>query len=387
VASVIVVLGTRPEAIKMFPVVVELRQWARVSVLSTGQHDSLLEPILKYLKLEPDFRLKVMSPGQDLSSILEKVIKGVKKVVEQCKPNLMLVQGDTTSAMGAALVAAYAKVPLFHVEAGLRTESIAAPFPEEINRRIISKVAAHHFAPTSWAKDNLLREGVAPKTVTVCGNTVIDTLAQNIDRIRKIDFSHNLRVNVPWLTSHDENVIPLLVTVHRRENLGRGLLDICDGLKRVLANNNAVRILCPVHKNPIVEETLVRELSGVKRVHLLKPLNYVDFVKLMDRSKLILTDSGGVQEEAPFLGKPVLVLRDETERPEGVLAGTAKIVGSDSRKIAEAVETLLTNEVEYQKMAKTHNPYGSGDAAKTIAKKLFDLGFLAKPICHRPPED
>jgi UDP-N-acetylglucosamine 2-epimerase (non-hydrolysing) len=367
--TVLIVFGTRPEAIKMAPVVMELMQSSllNVKVCVTAQHRHMLDQVLQLFNIRPDYDLNLMRAGQDLTDITSRVLCEMRAVFEDCKPDIVLVHGDTTTAMAAALAGYYAKVPVGHVEAGLRTNNIYSPWPEEMNRRLVSRIAAIHFAPTLSSQANLLSEGVAQNSVHVTGNTVIDALFEVVKRFE------NDRVLAQSMEKRfdfiDVSKRLILVTGHRRENFGSGFENICIALKK-LSERNDVSIVYPVHLNPNVQEPVNRLLSGSKNIHLIEPLEYLPFTYLMKRSYLILTDSGGVQEEAPSLGKPVLVMRDNTERPEAVDAGTVRLVGADTNCIFNAASELLDNCEVYKKMAEAHNPYGDGKSSQRIREVL-----------------
>lgn len=368
---ILLIFGTRPEAIKMAPVIKELQKHQDrfiVQVCVTAQHRQMLDQVLELFNIQPDFDLDVMKPGQDLFDVTCNVLQGLKPVLESVRPDLVLVHGDTTTTMAAALAAYYCRIPVGHVEAGLRTHNKFAPFPEEINRTVAGALTDIHFSPTESARQNLLLEGVAEENILVTGNTVIDALLTVVDKLRadetlktelarKFDFI-DLRKRL------------ILVTGHRRENFGDGFDNICHALREIAEAHDDVEIIYPVHLNPNVQEPVKRILSDCPSVHLIEPLDYLPFVYLMDRSYLIVTDSGGVQEEAPSLGKPVLVMRTTTERPEAVIAGTVELVGTDRKKIVSAVTRLLDSHEEYQKMATAHNPYGDGLAAARIAERI-----------------
>jgi len=368
--KILIVFGTRPEAIKMAPVVRALReakQW-EVKVCVTAQHRQMLDQVLTLFGIVPDFDLNLMKPGQDLTDITSNVLIGMRDVFQQWKPDLVLVHGDTTTAMAASLAAFYEKIPVAHVEAGLRTNDIYSPWPEEMNRRMVGRVASLHFAPTETARANLLAEGCAEQSIFVTGNTVIDALLNVVKRINTdAALNQQLRGRFSYLRE-DKRLI--LVTGHRRENFGRGFEDICKTLREI-AERDDVEIVYPVHLNPNVQEPVHRILGGCQRIHLIEPLDYLPFVYLMDRAYLVLTDSGGIQEEAPSLGKPVLVMRDTTERPEGVEAGTAKLVGTNERLIVCEAIALLDDPALYQRMATASNPYGDGHAAERIASVIL----------------
>jgi len=367
---ILVVFGTRPEAIKLAPVILALRNadGCEMRVCTTSQHRQLLDEVLDFFGIVPDIDLDLMRPGQDLTDVTCGVLTGVRKVLRERRPGWVVVQGDTTTAFATALAAFYEGVPVAHVEAGLRTGDVRAPWPEELNRRVTSLVAALHFAPTKEARDNLLREGVAEGAVHVTGNTVIDALPGTVENLRS---AHGLAARLEERFSFlDRRRRLVLVTGHRRESFGEGLQRVCSALGR-LAERGDVELVYPVHPNPNVQEPVRRILGERQGVHLIEPLDYVSFVYLMDRSHLIITDSGGVQEEAPSLGKPVLVTREATERPEAVAAGTVRLVGTDEERIVAEAARLLDSPEAYSRMARAHNPYGDGKAAERIAKELL----------------
>ena len=370
---ILVVFGTRPEAIKMAPVVNALREQSdRFScrVCVTAQHREMLDQVLDLFSIRPDHDLDIMRQGQGLHDLTSAVLLGLHPVLEAERPDIVLVHGDTTTTMAATLSAFYARIPVGHVEAGLRTGNKHAPFPEEVNRKVAGAVADLHFAPTENAKRNLLREGVPEESILVTGNTVIDALLSVADRLR-CDPALAKRMEADF-TFLDPRKKLLLVTGHRRENFGEGFENICRALAEIAALRADVEILYPVHLNPNVQEP-VRRILGTGRdgnVHLVEPVEYLPFVYLMNRSRLIMTDSGGVQEEAPSLGKPVLVMREATERPEAVQAGTARLVGTDRGKIVAETLRLLDEPAAYRAMSATHNPYGDGKAAGRIAEFL-----------------
>lgn len=363
--KVLIVFGTRPEAIKMAPVVTELGKSLDVKVCVTAQHREMLDQVLDLFEIIPDYDLDVMQPGQDLFDVTSNVLLGMREVLVDSSPDLVLVHGDTTTTMAVSLAAFYLQIPVGHVEAGLRTYNLRSPFPEELNRQFTSRVTDYHFAPTEQARANLLAEDVSDKQIIVTGNTVIDALLSILDKARQASFSVELLKLLPFLA---ECSLPriVLVTGHRRENFGGGFEEICQALHDLAGMHPEVQIIYPVHLNPNVQEPVNRILAGVKNVQLIEPQDYLTFVKLMDISYLILTDSGGVQEEAPSLGKPVLVMRNTTERPEAVVAGTVKLVGVSRDKIIESVDQLLTSEKLYKDMVRAHNPYGDGKASLRI---------------------
>ena len=369
--KILSVFGTRPEAIKMAPVVEELKNSPGIQsyVCLTAQHRHMLDQVVKLFKIKPDYDLNLMKPGQNLTDITTGVLSGLRPILRKLKPDLLLAQGDTTTVFAAALAAFYEKIPVGHVEAGLRTGNVFSPWPEEMNRKLASAIARLHFAPTPKAKQNLLREGVNPKDIFVTGNTVIDALLEVVARFKKNpQLNREMESRFPFL---DPSRKLILVTGHRRENFGRGFENICRALAR-LSQRDDVQIVYPVHLNPNVQEPVKRLLGKGKRAHLIEPLDYLPFVFLMGRAYLILTDSGGVQEEAPSLGKPVLVMRDTTERPEAVDAGTVILVGTNENKIIGETVKLLDNPRHYRKMTRAHNPYGDGRAAKRIVKIILN---------------
>lgn len=372
-----VVFGTRPEAIKMAPVVRALR--ARlgsdaVKLCVTAQHRQMLDQVLELFELQPDVDLDLMRPGQSLSDLTAAALSGLGELFRARRPALVLVHGDTSSTLAGALAAYYERIPLGHVEAGLRTGNLQAPWPEEMNRRVCGMLTRLHFAPTDRARQNLLGEGVPAPAIDVTGNTVIDALLQTVARIEADPaLAARLAAGLPAL---DPARRLLLVTAHRRESFGAGFERICEAVSR-LAERPDLQIIYPVHLNPNVQEPVRRWLAGRSNIQLIEPLDYLPFVRLMQQSTLILTDSGGIQEEAPSLGKPVLVLRDTTERPEATDAGTARLVGTDVRSIVGATSELLDDPQAYRAMASRSNPYGDGRAAERIAERC--AAFLASP--------
>jgi len=367
--KVLVVFGTRPEAIKMARVVETLKNNpafdARVCV--TAQHREMLDQVLALFNIQPEFDLNLMQRGQDLTDITARVLIGLRDVYAQWRPDVVLVHGDTTTTMAAALSAYYQRIPVAHVEAGLRTGNLYSPWPEELNRKVAGALSAIHFAPTEQARKNLLREGYREEAIHITGNTVIDALLEVSERIHTDPtLKASLASRFPFLDSSRKLV---LVTGHRRENFGAGFENICVALAD-LAKRPDVQIVYPVHLNPQVQEPVNRLLGGLPNVALIEPQDYLPFVYLMGASTLILTDSGGIQEEAPSLGKPVLVMRDTTERPEAVEAGTVRLVGTDPARILSEARNLLDNREAYDAMARSHNPYGDGRAAAKIADIL-----------------
>jgi UDP-N-acetylglucosamine 2-epimerase (non-hydrolysing) len=372
--KVLTVFGTRPEAIKMAPVVKALADHPdfEAKVCVTAQHRQMLDQVLDIFAIRPDFDLNLMKPGQDLSDITSNVLLGMREVYRQWQPDMVLVHGDTTTTLAASLSAYYAKVRVGHVEAGLRTHNKYSPWPEEMNRRLTGAVADIHFAPTPRSRTNLIAEGVAEAHIHVTGNTVIDALLEVAQRVRTDgELRSKLAARFPFL---DATKRLILVTGHRRENFGVGFENICHSLAEI-ASRCDVQIVYPVHLNPNVQEPVRRILSGMENVYLIEPQDYLPFVYLMDHSDIIITDSGGVQEEAPSLGKPVLVMRDTTERPEAVEAGTVKLVGTDRATIVREANRLLDDAAAYDAMARAHNPYGDGMAASRIRDILAHQFF------------
>ncbi len=359
--KILIIFGTRPEAIKMAPLVLRLRMDFDVKVCVTGQHRELLDPVLKLFKIIPDYDLNLMKPNQNLSNLTGGVLNGVTHILLKEEFDWVLVQGDTTSTMAGSMAAFYQKVRVGHVEAGLRTFNLGSPFPEELNRQVTSKIAQLHFAPTSQSKQNLLNEGVSANCISITGNTIIDALNWVLEHSAVED------LEIPFDLQKSRTI---LVTGHRRENFGEGFLQICEALQIIAKLNPEVQIVYPVHLNPNVREPVNRILSNLPNLHLIDPLEYQKFVYLMKHSTIILTDSGGLQEEAPSLGKPVLLMRDTTERPEAVEAGTVKLVGPYKQNIVNETMQLLNNSKAYRKMARAHNPYGDGLASEKIMEAL-----------------
>ncbi|MDY4385578.1 non-hydrolyzing UDP-N-acetylglucosamine 2-epimerase [Pectobacterium aroidearum] len=368
--KVLTVFGTRPEAIKMAPLVHALAQdgafESRICV--TAQHREMLDQVLRLFDITPDYDLDIMRPGQGLSEISCRILSGLEPVMAEFKPDLVLVHGDTTTTLATSLAAFYQRITVGHVEAGLRTGNLYSPWPEEANRKLTGHLAMYHFAPTENSRQNLLREHLSDRHIFVTGNTVIDALFWVRDRIlgdaalrRSLDEKYDFL---------DDNKKLILVTGHRRESFGGGFERICSALADIARRHPEVQIVYPVHLNPNVSEPVNRILSGIDNVMLIAPQDYLPFVYLMNRSYMILTDSGGIQEEAPSLGKPVLVMRDTTERPEAVEAGTVKLVGTEVANIVDAVSMLLTDDEAYQAMSRAHNPYGDGQACQRIVEAL-----------------
>ena len=364
--KVLVVFGTRPEAIKMAPVIRELKEVQDIEtvVAVTAQHREMLDQVLKLFDIKADYDLDLMKEQQDLFSITTGVLNGLKEILEKEKPHLVLVHGDTTTTFAAALAAFYQRIPVGHVEAGLRTRNKYSPYPEEINRTLAGRIAELHFAPTDIARDNLLAESTATFKIWVTGNTVIDALLETVQP--EYTFGPELQG-----INFDQRII--LVTTHRRENWGSGMRNIYQALIDIVNEFEDVEVVFPVHRNPVVRDIAEEMLQGRERFHLIDPLDYEPFANLMNRCYLVMTDSGGMQEEAPSLGKPVLVLRDTTERPEALQAGTVKLVGTNQQRIYEAARLLLTDKNEYDKMARAINPYGDGYAARRIVNVIKDF--------------
>ncbi|MEE1904419.1 UDP-N-acetylglucosamine 2-epimerase (non-hydrolyzing) [Pseudomonas inefficax] len=365
----LIVFGTRPEAIKMAPLALNLAQDDRFEsrVCVTGQHRQMLDQVLELFEIKPDYDLNIMKPGQDLTDVTTAILQGLKPVLAEFKPDVVLVHGDTATTLATSLAAYYQQIPIAHVEAGLRTGNLYSPWPEEGNRRLTGALAALHFAPTSTSQDNLLREGTDSATIYTTGNTVIDALLEVVRKLESPALKSQFEAQFSFLDPARRMV---LVTGHRRENFGGGFERICQALVQTARQFPDVDIVYPVHLNPNVREPVNRLLADVSNIHLIEPLDYLPFVYLMTRSYLILTDSGGIQEEAPALGKPVLVMRDTTERPEAVAAGTVKLVGTDVESITENLAKLLTDDATYREMSFAHNPYGDGKACARILDAL-----------------
>ena len=361
------VFGTRPEAIKMCPLVLEMGKYPEYIepiVAVTAQHREMLDQVLELFAIKPDYDLNIMQSGQTLYDITTRALLGLKEVIEEAKPDMVLVHGDTTTTFAGSLAAFYAQVPVGHVEAGLRTGNKYSPYPEEMNRKLTGSIADMHFAPTSTSKENLLKENVAPETIVVTGNTVIDALQTTV----KADYEF-ADAEFNKIFARGNRLI--LVTTHRRENLGEPMRNVYKALRKVLETHADVEAIFPVHKNPKVREIVQEELGNLERVHLIEPMDYEPFANLMGKVDIVLTDSGGIQEEAPALGKPVLVLRDTTERPEAVDAGTVKLVGTVYEDVLRETNLLLDDPVHYQKMAEAANPYGDGKACERIIRTIL----------------
>ncbi|QOL24409.1 UDP-N-acetylglucosamine 2-epimerase (non-hydrolyzing) [Thalassotalea sp. LPB0316] len=369
--KVLSVFGTRPEAIKMAPLAIALNNDERFEhkVCVTGQHREMLDQVLELFKLTPDFDLNIMKAGQDLYDVTSRILLGLRDVFNEFTPDMVLVHGDTATTISTSLAAYYKQVPVGHVEAGLRTGNLLSPWPEEGNRKLTGAIANLHFAPTQTSANNLLQENVAQSSIVITGNTVIDALLNVVDSISNNDeLSAEISKKFEFLSPHRKIV---LVTGHRRESFGGGFERICEALAKVAREFPDIDVVYPVHLNPNVREPVERLLSETLNVHLIEPLEYLPFVYLMNRSNIILTDSGGIQEEAPSLGKPVLVMRNTTERPEALEAGTVKLVGTDVEVIFNEISTLLTNQEAYDAMSFAHNPYGDGNACQRIIDALI----------------
>lgn len=372
--KVLIVFGTRPEAIKMCPLVKEFKKYQdlfQTKVCVTGQHRQMLDQVLTFFDVVPDYDLNLMKPNQNLYVLTAEILTHMKPVLEDFKPDYIFVHGDTTTAMAASMAAFYNGTKIGHIEAGLRTHNKYSPFPEEINRQITGRLSDFHFTPTEKSKQNLINENVPEDTIIVTGNTVIDALLESIDKVNHQP--SNLVKEMSKILGSKEVI---LVTGHRRENHGDGFVKICKALKKIALDSAERIIVYPVHLNPKVQETVKHILSGLKNVLLIDPLSYEDFIWMMNRSKLIITDSGGIQEEAPSLGKPVLVLRDLTERPEAVEAGTVVLVGTNTALIVKETLDLLNNKTRFAQMSNLHNPYGDGNASIRIVLFLIKLEGL-----------
>ncbi|ELP8106284.1 UDP-N-acetylglucosamine 2-epimerase (non-hydrolyzing) [Vibrio vulnificus] len=368
--KVLTVFGTRPEAIKMAPLVHALAADERfeAKVCVTAQHREMLDQVLELFEITPDYDLNLMKAGQTLNEVTARILLELKPVLQEFKPDVVLVHGDTATTFAASLAAYYEQIAVGHVEAGLRTGNIYSPWPEEANRKLTGALTKYHFAPTETSQQNLLQENYAAENIFVTGNTVIDALLMVKEKIEQdVDLKATLAAQFPYL---DESKKLILVTGHRRESFGGGFERICEALAKTAKQHPEVQILYPMHLNPNVREPVNRILGSVENVLLIEPQQYLPFIYLMDRAQIILTDSGGIQEEAPSLGKPVLVMRDTTERPEAVAAGTVKLVGTDVEKIVSNLNTLLSDSEAYQKMSFAHNPYGDGKACQRILDSL-----------------
>lgn len=369
--KILTVFGTRPEAIKMAPLALALATDQRfdAKVCVTGQHREMLDQVLELFDIQPEFDLNIMKPGQDLTDVSTAILQGMKRVFQDFKPDMLLVHGDTATTFATTLAAYYHQIPVGHVEAGLRTGNLYSPWPEEGNRKLTGALASKHFAPTAVSRNNLLREGVADHAIVVTGNTVIDALLDVVHRLKNDDMLYKKASAPSEFLDPTRKLI--LVTGHRRESFGSGFERICQALRDVAQMHPEVDIVYPVHLNPNVREPVNRLLSGINNIHLIEPMDYLPFVHLMSRSHIILTDSGGIQEEAPSLGKPVLVMRDTTERPEAVEAGTVKLVESNVTNIVYELDKLLTDQESYRIMSFAHNPYGDGKACERIIEAII----------------
>ncbi|MBQ77374.1 MAG: UDP-N-acetylglucosamine 2-epimerase (non-hydrolyzing) [Cellvibrionales bacterium] len=375
--KVLSVFGTRPEAIKMAPVVLALQasQQLEAKVCVTAQHRQMLDQVLGLFNITPDYDLDVMQANQDLYDITSRILLGLRNVLKDYQPDLVLVHGDTTTCFAVSLAAFYQQIPVGHVEAGLRTGDMLAPFPEEANRSLVGRLAQHHFAPTELSRQNLLSESIDDQQITVTGNTVIDALLWVKQRLASYDDSvwQSAIGESLFARLHNNDTPMVLITGHRRENFGQGFVDLCSAIKYLAEAHCDWEFVYPVHLNPNVQQPVYDILAGLANVSLIDPQDYLPFTWLMNRSSLILTDSGGIQEEAPSLGKPVLVMRDVTERPEAVEAGTVRLVGTDKAEIIQHVEGVMLDSATYQTMSKAHNPYGDGQAAARIVKVIESL--------------
>jgi len=382
VKKILSIFGTRPEAIKMAPLVTRLAELpnqfeSRICV--TAQHRQMLDQVLELFEIHPDYDLDIMKPGQDLTDVTCNVLQGLVPVLAEFRPDIVLVHGDTTTTMAASLAAYYQKIPVGHVEAGLRTGNIYSPWPEEMNRRLAGAITRYHFAPTDCACRNLLKEGVDRDSITVTGNTVIDALLTVVQKVQT-DSAVQAEMAERFSFLSDKKRL-ILVTGHRRENFGAGFEQICMALRELAEIHDDLEIIYPVHLNPNVQEPVKRLLGSLNSIHLIEPVDYLPFVYLMNRAYVIITDSGGVQEEAPSLGKPVLVMRETTERPEAVDAGTVILVGTDRGRIVSEASRLLSDVAAYKSMSLTHNPYGDGKAVERIVDFLIRLKLGGNTLC------
>ena len=383
--KIMLVFGTRPEAIKMAPLVKEFQKRPnefQTIVCVTGQHREMLDQVLHIFEITPDYDLNIMKQGQDLYDVTARVLLGMRDVLKEVQPDVVLVHGDTTTSTAAALAAFYQQIPVGHVEAGLRTHNIYSPWPEEMNRQLTGRLATYHFAPTPLSRQNLLSEGVQESHITVTGNTVIDALYMVVDKIKRDKVLDTELENLLKQSGYDVNRLNdgkklVLITGHRRENFGDGFISMCRAIKALTEKYPEVDFVYPMHLNPNVRkpihEVFGEDLSGLGNMFFIEPLEYLSFVYLMEKSTIVLTDSGGIQEEAPGLGKPVLVMRDTTERPEALEAGTVKLVGTDYGKIVGEVSALIDDQVYYDRMSKAVNPYGDGKACQRITDRLMRL--------------
>ena len=378
---ILLVFGTRPEAIKMAPLVKEFQKYPekfKTIVCVTGQHREMLDQVLRIFDIQPDYDLNIMKQGQDLYDVTARVLTGMRDVLKETRPDIVLVHGDTTTSTAAALAAFYQQIPVGHIEAGLRTHNIYSPWPEEVNRQITGRIATYHFAPTSLSKDNLLQEGISGEQIIVTGNTVIDALYMVVEKIKNdgilsCELEKVLKASGYDISRLSDGRKLVLITGHRRENFGDGFISMCKAIKSLSEKYPEVDFVYPMHLNPNVRKPIHEVFGESQRANLffIEPLEYLSFVYLMEKSAIVLTDSGGIQEEAPGLGKPVLVMRDTTERPEALEAGTVKLVGTDYDKIVNEVSGLLDSQEYYEKMSKAINPYGDGKACSRIVKALY----------------
>ncbi|WP_299212983.1 UDP-N-acetylglucosamine 2-epimerase (non-hydrolyzing) [uncultured Aquimarina sp.] len=370
----LIVFGTRPEAIKMAPLVIEFQKHSDIfdtKVCITAQHREMLDQVLSFFEISPDYDMNIMKPNQNLYTLTSDIILGLKPVLEEFKPDYVYVHGDTTTTMATSIAAFYSGAKVCHVEAGLRTFNKRSPFPEEINRSVTGRIADYHFSPTTTSRKNLLNENIPDKNILVTGNTVIDALQFSVSKVKAITYEDKEIKELENIINISKKII--LVTGHRRENHGQGFLNICSALKQIAEENPETQIIYPVHLNPNVQKPVYELLDDVENIKLINPLSYPAFVWLMDMSYLIITDSGGVQEEAPSLGKPVLVMRDTTERPEAIEVGTVLLVGTDREKIVSETNRLIKNTTAYSNMSLLHNPYGDGKSCKKIVKYICDI--------------
>lgn len=370
----LIVFGTRPEAIKMAPLVKEFENHTAnfdTRVCITAQHREMLDQVLEFFEITPHYDLNLMRPNQNLYTLTATIIESMKPVLEDFKPDYVYVHGDTTTTMAAALSAFYSGAKVCHVEAGLRTFNKRNPFPEEMNRSIAGRLTDYHFAPTKTSKENLLKENIPASDITVTGNTVIDALLYSVKKLNTNNYTDPEIEQLKESIDFSKKII--LITGHRRENHGQGFINICKALKQIAENHPEIQLVYPVHLNPHVQKPVYELLKGVSNIKLIDPLSYPSFVWLMEKSYLIITDSGGVQEEAPSLGKPVLVMRNTTERPEAVAAGTVILVGTDTEKIVLETQKLLNDKQHYETMSKTHNPYGDGRACERITEFILSI--------------
>lgn len=379
--NMMLVFGTRPEAIKMSPLVKEFQKYPEkfeTIVCVTGQHREMLDQVLRIFDIQPDYDLNIMKQGQDLYDVTARVLTGMRDVLKETRPDIVLVHGDTTTSTAAALAAFYQQIPVGHIEAGLRTHNIYSPWPEEVNRQITGRIATYHFAPISLSKDNLLQEGISGEQIIVTGNTVIDALYMVVEKIKNdgilsCELEKVLKASGYDISRLSDGRKLVLITGHRRENFGDGFISMCKAIKSLSEKYPEVDFVYPMHLNPNVRKPIHEVFGESQRANLffIEPLEYLSFVYLMEKSAIVLTDSGGIQEEAPGLGKPVLVMRDTTERPEALEAGTVKLVGTDYDKIVNEVSGLLDSQEYYEKMSKAINPYGDGKACSRIVKALY----------------